>query len=516
MHPPAQPVFFDFQPAPDARYKFDYEKIAAEMEKARQMGALGEVRRHLRYWGREDLFFLLYFILGIKQVNHPWVVDRITEVEEINDRTIDLWAREHYKSTIITWALNIQAVIRNPEERIGIFSHTRSLAKSHLRRIKQTLETNRLLVGTFDEIFWEKPQNQAPKWSEDDGLIVKRRGTYLESTFEAWGVVDGMPTGKHFTVLNYDDVVTVESVSTPEQMLKVRECFGLSLNLGVRDGKKRMIGTRYHFNDLYATCKDQGLWIVRERPAEDPETGEPVLMTEEELRERYTAQGPYNYNSQMLLNPVADELQEFKGEWVRWYNNLPSPLNVFILVDPAHSKKKGSDFTVMAVVGIDRLGNHYLIDMRRKRMNLRERWEALRDLIIRYPQTQKVGYEQYGLQADIQYIEQMQEEEGIRFNIRPLGGRVGKAERIRRLVPLFSSGKFFLPRNPIMEGDQNLVQAFLEEEYALFPFSRHDDMLDAIARICDEDFNALKPIMAPEEGRRLRRRRVSGVSNWAI
>jgi len=509
---------FLWQDQPGAKYRFDYARIARELNDAIAGNDMPTVHGHLQLWGKDDLFFLIYFILGIREINHPWLVERVYEVDDCCNRTLDLWAREHYKSTIITYAKSIQEVIRSPETSIGIFSHTKDIARDHLRRIKHTLENNKLLVATYPDIFWDDPQNQAPKWSERDGLIVKRKGNYLEATFEAHGVTDGMPTGKHFSILNYDDLVVRDSVSTPEQIKKTKDCFALSTNLGQRNGKIRAIGTRYHFNDLYQDMIDSGTWIVRIRVAED-EHGNTFFMTRKELDDRYADNGPYNYSAQYLQNPVADELQEFKGEWVQYYQKLPSPLNKYLLVDPANSKKRDSDYTVMVVIGIDRLGNYYLIDMIRARLALHERWSSLCQMIRKHPDVIRVGYEEYGIQADIQYMRQMQQEDGVYFNITPLKGRLAKVDRIRKLIPLFSNQKFFLPLNPIIDGNTNLIHVFLTQEYSLFPFSRHDDMLDAIARIRDDAMNVQRPIDAPslpDAPRRKRRARVRGASNWSI
>ena len=81
-----------FVPVPGADYRYDFQKITAELSELATTDKL-KFMQFARFWCQESLFFLLYFVLRVP-VNHPFLVDRINEVEECNDRTLDLWARE--------------------------------------------------------------------------------------------------------------------------------------------------------------------------------------------------------------------------------------------------------------------------------------------------------------------------------------------------------------------------------------------------------------------------------------
>jgi phage terminase large subunit-like protein len=336
--------------------------------------------------------------------------------------------------------------------------------------------------------------------SEDEGLIVKRSSVFQECTVEAWGLTDGQPTSKHFPVLNYDDVVTVESVSTPAQIKKTSDCFRLSMNLGTDGGKKRVIGTIYHYADLHMELEQQGGWIVRKRPAEDTH-GKPTFLSAEKLAEKRRDQGPYVYACQMLLSPVTKKDQRFRPEWLRYYRTLPTPLSLYLICDPSNEKKKkltGGDYTVYWLWGLDSYDNLFLVDCIRDRLILTERWKALKEMRRRHPGIQRIGYEQYGMAADIQHYEEMMLIEGVYFNILELGGnKLSKEDRIARMIPLFEQGRVYLPEQLPFEDkegkEMDLVQVFKDEEYLRFPFSQHDDMLDAASRIEDKALEVSKP-----------------------
>lgn len=488
-----------------------------------------------------DRYFLLTHILRRPDALHPWLYERCREVEAEPDEHLDLWARGHYKSTIITFAGSFQEIIKSKGEiTIGIFANTRPIAKGFLYQIQQEAEQNEQLHALWPDIFWADPRKESPSWSLDNGLLFKREGNPKEKTIEAWGLIDGQPISKHFGLRIYNDIVVLESVGTTEMILKTTDRWEISQNLGPAEtegvvSRRWHEGTRYNFADTYGVILNRKALTPRIYPATDDGTlhGKPVFLTRVAWEKKKRDESARNIACQQLLNPLAGDAQEFKPEWVRRYEVRPETLNVGILVDPADSKDKESCNSAFIVVGVDAAWNKYLLDGFIHKMNLTERWEALkylRNKWVRQPGVQvvHVGYEKYGMQADIQAHQQMMQIEKNAFPITevnwPRDSKLGaKDDRIRRLIPDHQNWKFFYPEvsynpetkefnfNPsgtrrqleairrgkpylvaqkIMRKDENgklysLVERLITNEYIFFPATTAKDGLDAMSRVYD-------------------------------
>jgi phage terminase large subunit-like protein len=481
-----------------------------------------------RQWlGKHDRYFLLTVLMGRVDAFHPWLYARSREVEAEPDGYLDLWAREHYKSTIITFAGIIQEILRDPEITIGILSHTRPVAQKFLDQIKRELERNVTLQRTYPEVLYEKPRKESPQWSIEKGIIVRRLTNPKEPTVFASGLVDGMPTGAHFRLRVYDDVVTKESVTTPEQVAKTTDAWELSDNLGARGpngepGRAWHIGTRYHFGDTYNTILERKALKKRIYPATDDGTpnGKPVFLSPEAWADKKLKQGSATLAAQMLQNPAAGGNTLFEASWLRFQDVRPSTLNIYIMVDPASSKKKGSDYTAIPVIGVDASGNLWLVDGMRSKMKLAERWNAIYQLRKRWinepgVQVVEVGYERYGLDSDLEYFSEQMERTKEEFEVKELSWPKdtgnSKYDRIQRLEPYMRNGRFFLPallekespaqkrmrergephriykpvRRKDHEGNIYSLNAVFLNEYMVYPYAANDDFLDGCSRIFD-------------------------------
>jgi hypothetical protein len=395
-------VLFEYHPEWKPLYKFNYEKIARKIEAEKDE----EIRRGIwRAVLREDLWAIVAFIMKVPGVNHPYVLQACMDVGDgPRSDTLDLWFRGGFKSTIITVAETIQDLIKDPEERICFLSYVRPAAQSYLRQIKQTLESSDLLRWAYPDIFYGKPEAEAFRWSEDVGLYVKRKSMAKECSLEAWGLIDGMPTRMHYTKIIYDDVVTPDYVGNPEIMKKVIERYEMSLNLLSKDGRKRVVGTTYHYEDLLSYLREKkdsegdNVYKVRVKPATDngQMNGRPVWHSEAFNNELKT--DPATYQSQQLLDPSPEGVAKLAWQMVDEVGKLPTSLYKFLLVDGAGDKPGDDSWSIM-LLGVDPFRDDlgasdlYVLDAVISPFDIVEAMDTIVAMYIRAGKVLKVGVE---------------------------------------------------------------------------------------------------------------------------
>ena len=336
---------------------------------------------------------------------------------------------------------------------------------SFFREVKWPLEQNEILRWCFPDVIWADPQREAPKWGEDSGLILKRSNSSKECSLEAHGLVEGMPTGKHYTRRIYDDVVTLDLVSSPETMKKVETAFFMSENLGTDGGTRVVVGTPYHHEDLVAklmTAVDEDgkpLFRLSKKPTlenGDP-SGRSVFLSE--ARVRKLRQNERTFFSQHLLNPTPQQSAKLRFENIDIVptHQVPKNLYKFMVVDPAGTvtKAKSGDAWAIWLIGVEPFRDDYgaselyILD---GFCDVTEEDDAIRAIVemyIRAGVVLRVGVEKVGISSFETHIAHALMAKGKRISLKSgnlVVLRPGGREKKQRILDALS-----WPLNPLLK-----------------------------------------------------------------
>lgn len=211
-------------------------------------------------------------------------------------------------------------------------------------------------------------------------------------------------------------------------------------------------------------------------------TGEvlcPERFTFETMVKRRNDTEVYEWSALYMQTPILKENAKFKTEWFRYYEPADikfKPLSWYILVDPASSKKKGADNSVVRAVGKERAsGNWYLGDEIAGKMDPGQTVEAIFKMVKQYPGS-RVHIEGVSYQRTLQYwVEEKQRKDLDFFNVDLLERKQvqSKEDRIEGLIPLYKNGLIF---HRAGGADREY-----EAELLAFPQGKHDDRIDAVS-----------------------------------
>ena len=436
-------------------------------------------------------------------MEREWIFQKCREVQANPNGRIDIWAREHYKSTIITFGKTIQDILASHgdeplpewngrEVTVGIFSFNRPAAKKFLRQIKLEFEDNQPLKDLFPDILFQNPKKESSKWSEDDGLVVKRKSNPREATLEASGLVDGQPTGMHYVLRVYDDVVTLESARSAEMIKKTTQAWGLSLSLGSDGGFCRYVGTFYADGDTYNDIIERKAAIPRIVPATDDglSTGTPVLFTQEYLDEK-TFAGIYDFSCQYLCNPIPDDNAYFIEDDFRWYD--PKDIDGMTFRKYGASDcaltEGGGDFTELGIAGVDSEDDIYILDWWSGQVTMDVWIEAQLNLCKRHKPV-KWGSEAGAIKrASEPYLNKRMRERRDYVTMEWYPAIADKPTNCRAFQARAKQGKVFLPKNTPWA--QDLLAQLLRA-----PKGKYDDKFDVVGlfgRMVDSMYGGVEP-----------------------
>lgn len=471
-------------------------------------------RELLKEWFRRDFRSLIY-LLGYTTLGafHDREVEALSQIRVLDDtpsRRLWLWSRGFFKTTLITECHSVYLILNNPDIRILLVSNTIDVSISMMGNIKMYFMTNVALRHFFEE-FCPKPNTVGKiEFGTSEYFTTPcRRRQLKEPTMMVAGVGTNL-TGRHYDYMKLDDLVTKDSVTNDTQIKASKDYYASLKPLfdNVSIPREDVVGTIYHFNDLYYNVLQKSK-LFEESFIPARVNGIPTFperLPDEELDKLLAdpSMGPWNFSTQYMLSPINPADAKFKEEWLKYYGTgditLPTGLAEYIQVDPASKAHKKSDYTVIERWGVDNLGNSYLLEGCRDKLTTFGRIDKLFEIVSHCKNLKWVKYEVTGgRHGDLEEIERRQMEAvqknvaGYRrFTVKEAKcGTASKIDRIeQRLVGQYHAGRVYLPEHfYYISKFDGKVQDFVQQlklEYLQFPFTEHDDILDCQAQMYDE------------------------------
>jgi predicted phage terminase large subunit-like protein len=291
-------------------------------------------------------------------------------------------------------------------------------------------------------------------------------------------------SSRHCDLLIVDDVENAESVKSDVVRQSTREWWAReAIPVLSPGGKQIVVGTRKHFDDLYARLiGDTSYHVLAAAKSVFFPDGAPIwpeMWSIESLLARKAqldAQDLLAWPQEYLNEPRPSETQMFYPE--RWptYANTPAGLTILQFWDLAISEKTTADYTCGWTIGVDESNNVYLLERRKGH------WDFNRTLAEIQAMGQAwntpdasgvlamIGIEQVSYQAAAV-------QEALRrtmLPIVPVTPDKDKVTRARLLEARAAANKVVRPIDADWWADFALEASF-------FPAGAHDDQIDGLS-----------------------------------
>jgi len=317
-----------------------------------------------------------------------------------------LLPRDHMKSALIAYRC-VWELTRDPTLRILYISSTSNLATKQLKFMKD------ILTSDVYRLYWpemvNKEDTKREKWTERE-IAVDDPRRQAESIRDPSIFTAGLTSnivGMHCDIAVLDDVVVTSNAYTEEGREKVKDQYSLLSSIETVNAKEWVVGTRYHPLDLYSNLAEMvldefdeegnvrhtvALFDVKEHSVETAGDGSGEYLwprsqrsdgkwfgfNQEELaKKRAQYLNKVHFRAQYYNDPHDIDSSPIKRDLFQYYdsNHLGrrdhawyfkrERLNVVAAVDFAYTTGKKSDYTSIAVVGVDGLNNYYVLEIDR-------------------------------------------------------------------------------------------------------------------------------------------------------
>lgn len=399
-------------------------------------------------------------------------------------RKLILVPRGHLKSAIVTKAMTIQQLLKNPDARILIAHEVWDKAREMLYEIKEYLTTKSQLPLVFGQFVSER-------WNQDE-IVIKQRKKALSAPSVGTTGVEAEMTSTHYDVIIADDLQGLQNCQTKEQRDKVKRFYRSLIDLLEPGGLLIVVGTRWHQDDLYQEILDSEREYYDVMVRKVIENGKIIFpkkfnMKFDRIRKSWVQVPELStdfieylkkskgseYYAQYENNPIDEENQIFKKNYFKYWTRRPDGLYVGMTVDLAISQKQEADYTAIVTAGMDKDFNIYLLDYVRGHWTT---YEIVKNIMDKEQQWRPnvIGMETNGFQRTLKYfVEEEMRRQRHHFPIEEIrtGTQVTKEYRVKALEPYYRDGKVFHA--------QWMDRKDLEDELLAFPKGKHDDLIDA-------------------------------------
>lgn len=451
-----------------------------------------DLRKDLAELGKSDLFFFAQGVLGYKDMTVGCHGPLCSFIQSNTAQfKMMLMPRDHFKTSVVTIAGNMQKAVRDSERRILIANESATNAERFLRAIRQHAENNKIFRALYGKSI-PKDVRKA-RWNDQE-LDFAREGSYPEPTFDTIGMT-GASTSRHFTDICIDDPISEEAVKSDKVMQDTINRLSSFTDLLVKpkDDQIWLVGTRWAYWDVYSwflkTFGSQVGQFVRS-VVEDGEIIFPELISPEILALKRQALGEYRFSCTQMNNPRNADAQDLNVADLRWWKWLGDDavelvdeqgkqlrvvrldqMDITVTFDPAPAETITSDRNAIVTCGITPWDEVVVLDVFAKRCTPLEAMEHLFWLRQRFA-PRAFGIEGVAYQKAFKYFLKAEcDRRGVWMRVEELKAQGKKEVRIRGLQPVMATHRLYiLP-----------TQHQLRNEMSEFPLGEHDDALDALS-----------------------------------